>query len=750
MCLSVWLSVWLSCSGGTVSKYLANIARWCFRHRKTVVALWILVAAAVIATAQLSGGKTNDNFTIPGTESQQMQDLLAKDLPAAGGAQTRVVFATHGSQKLTSPTNVQAVKETMAQLAKVPGVVAVTDPFSTKQVSPSGQVGLGTIQYKDAAQDVSSSTLDRVNAVSDTARNAGVQVEYAGSVYPGSEFTISEIPEIIGIVVAFIVLLVTFAAFVAAGLPIINAILGVIVTVMSVTALAAVVDIASTSTTVALMLGLSCGIDYGVFILSRHRNNLIAGLDVEDSVYLAVGTAGSSVVFAGLTVIVALCGMAVVGIPFLTVMGLAAAGAVLIALLIALTLLPASLGFAGRKVISFIPSPGMPGHHEAIARQAVEAPEKSAGGVWARFVVRFRVPVLIVGVLGLLVMASPALDMQLGLPSGSSQSKDNTARKAYDLTTEGFGVGFNGPLLVTAQNVDSPADVQQLVGALQKQDNVVTAVPTVSQGKLAIISVIPKTGPNDPKTADLVTHLRDNRSQIEGTTGTKILVGGQTASNIDVSTKLTDALPIFLIVVAALAFVLLTFAFRTILIPIKSIVGFLLSVGAAFGLEVAIFQWGWGASLLGVTKGEIISFLPLIMLAIIFGLSSDYEVFVVSRIKEDYTKTGDGRGAVERGTTSSARVVTAAALIMFSIFVAFMVTDDPTIKAIGFGFAAGVFIDAFVVRLTLVPALMAIVGSKVWYHPQWFARHIPDPDIEGEKLSKEFEDRLHPAEAPQT
>jgi len=496
------------------------------------------------------------------------------------------------------------------------------------------------------------------------------------------------------------------------------------------------------------MLGLSCGIDYGLFILSRHRTNLLNGMTPEESVPLAMGTAGSSVVFAALTVIIALCGLTVAGIPFLTVMGLAAAASVTVALLIALTLLPAMLGFAGPKVARFTRLPLLGARAERVARRSAANPDSSAGAGWARFVVRHRVPVLIGGIALLGVLAIPATQIHLGLPSGASQAKDNTQRKAYDLTTDGFGAGFNGALLIVAQDVSSPADTQQIAGALTKLPDVAKVTPVTTQNGISLIKLIPKSGPGDSATTALVHTIRDDRAAIEGQTGAHILVGGTTASNIDVSAKLSSALPIFLVVVVGLAFILLTFAFRTILVPVKSILGFLLSMAAALGAQVAMFQWGWGEHIFGITPAATISFLPIIMLAIIFGLSSDYEVFVVSRIKEEYTTNGDARRAVQRGTGLSARVVTAAALIMFSIFVAFMFTNDPTIKAIGFSFAAGVFLDAFVVRLTLVPAVMAIVGSRIWYHPRWFARYVPDPDIEGQRLEHELtEGELAPAGA---
>src|SRR5580658_8024514 len=719
-----------------MSNYLHRLASFAFRRRRLVLGVWLLAAIAAIAIGQASGGKTNDTFTIPGTESQNAANVLTARLPAFSGGQSTIVFATHGGAKITDPADKAAIEAAMTRLKAIPQVSSVTSPLQDQLISPSGTIALGQVQWSAQAVNVTDASLSAVTAAMKPVQAAGLQVEYNGSVYPGWQTVISETPELIGLVIAFIILMITFGAFAAAGMPILGAIIGVITTLMGVTAVASVVTIASASTTVALMLGLSCGIDYGLFILSRHRTNLLNGMTPEESVPLAMGTAGSSVVFAALTVIIALCGLTVVGIPFLTVMGLAAAASVTIALLVALTLLPALLGFAGTKVATFTRLPLLGARAERVARRSAADPDSSAGAGWARFVVRHRVLMLIGGIAVLGALAIPALSIQLGLPSGASQPAGNTQRQAYDLTTEGFGAGFNGALLIVAQDVHSPSATQQIAAALTKLPDVATVTPVTTQDGISLIKLIPESGPNDPATATLVHTIRDDRAAIEGRTGAHILVGGTTASNIDVSAKLSSALPVFLVVVVGLAFILLTFTFRTILVPAKSILGFLLSMAAALGAQVAMFQWGWGQHIFGITPADTISFLPIIMLAIIFGLSSDYEVFVVSRIKEDYTKNGDARRAVQRGTGLSARVVTAAALIMFSIFVAFMFTSDPTIKAIGFSFAAGVFLDAFVVRLTLVPAVMAIIGSRLWYHPQWFARHIPDPDIEGQRLAR--------------
>jgi RND superfamily putative drug exporter len=622
-------------------------------------------------------------------------------------------------------------------MGKVPQVASVVDPIQTKQISHDQKEALATVLWRVAAGDVEDSSLSALQRAAGPAQNAGLQVEYGGQVYPGWNPKLSEVPELIGIAIAFVILLVTFGALAAAGIPILDAVLGVVITITGMTALAAVLNIATVSTTVAIMLGLSTGIDYGLFILSRHRSQLLSGRPMVESVATAVGTAGSSVVFAGATVMVALIGLTVVGIPFLRTTGLLAAGAVAISVLIALTLLPAVLGFAGERVARFISGRRRPGRAERVARLAATQPDSTEGAAWARFVVRNRVPVIVAAIAVLLVLAIPLKDLRLGLPSGATQPKSSTARKAYDLTSEHFGPGFNGPLLAVASPVTSKANVNAIAMNLAKVPDVVSATPASFENATAVIQVVPKTGPNASETTDLVNQIRSERQQFVGTTGANLLVGGPTASNIDVSKKLSSSLPIFLVVVVGLAFILLTIAFRSVLVPITSILGFLLSIAAALGAQVALFQWGWGASLLGLTKSPVtLAYLPTILLAIIFGLSSDYQVFVVSRIREEFTKTGDAREAVEHGAGVSVRVVTAAALIMFSIFVAFMTSTNVAVRPIAFSFAAGVLIDAFIVRLTLIPAVMAVMGATTWRAPKWFARYVPDPDIEGRRLQE--------------
>lgn len=719
-----------------MSRYLYALGRFSFHRRWVVLGVWLAVLLGTASAFIGLRGQPTDNFSIPGTESQRAVEQLQQNLPAFAGAQTQLTFAAPENRAITDPAFAPAIDEAVANLTAIPDIAAAAGPAQTRQIAPDGRVGLGTVQWKAPIGEVSDSALAEMAAAMTPVQDAGLRVEYSGSVYPGYKVEPPMVAEVIGIVVAFLILLVTFGAVVAAGLPIITAGIGVGIGLFGIFVVAAFVEIPSATQSLALMLGLSCGIDYALFILNRYRNNLLLLMPRDEAAALAVGTAGGSVVFAALTVIIALCGLAVVGIPFLTYMGVAAAVSVFIAMLISLTLLPAMCGFAGSRVAKFIDTPLQPGRAKQVAQVAAYTPQRTMGAAWARFVVRFRKPLLLGGTAALVVIGLPALGMHLGLPSGASQPESSTARQAYDLTSEHLGAGFNGPLLVVADvsRAPDPGAVGTIAANIGRQDGVAVAAPAGGDNRTAVIQVIPETGPNDLATADLVRQIRADRAAIEAGTGATILVGGNTASNIDTSDKLAAALPIFVVVVVGLAFILLTIAFRAALVPLTSIAGFLLSVFAALGVQVAVFQWGWAANLLGITPGETISFLPIILLAIIFGLSSDYEVFVVSRIKEELGSTTDALEAVRNGVGLSARVVTAAALIMFGVFIAFLAGNDPIIKSIGLSLAVGVFLDAFVVRLTLIPAIMSVLGDKMWVHSKWFDRYVPDLDIEGTSL----------------
>lgn len=431
-----------------MSRYLFALGRTVARLRWWVAVVWLVLLACAIGFAALSGGKTTDNFTIPNTESQDAVSLLKQRMPAYSGAQMQVVFATPGLAKVTDQQPAARIQQVMAGMRELSQVATVVDPFQAQAVSPDQRVALGSVQFSAPVGEVTEETLHEVDRIAAPVREAGIEVEFSGAVYPGFTAEVPETPEILGIAAAFVILLITFGAVVAAGLPIVTALVGVAIGMTGILGMAAFVDVPAAATSLALMLGLSCGIDYALFILSRHRHNIVLGLSAEESIPLAVGTAGSSVVFAAMTVIIALCGLAVAGIPFLTVMGLTAAGAVLVAMLVALTLLPALLGFAGDAVARFISPPLHPGRPEEVARIAAYEPERTMGHSWGRFVTRYRLPLIVIGVAALAVLAVPVARIHLGLPSGQSQPESNTAHKAYDLVSASFGPGFNGPLLM--------------------------------------------------------------------------------------------------------------------------------------------------------------------------------------------------------------------------------------------------------------------------------------------------------------
>jgi RND superfamily putative drug exporter len=524
--------------------------------------------------------------------------------------------------------------------------------------------------------------------------------------------------EILGILVAAVVLVITFGSLVAAGLPLLTAILGVAAAVLGIQIASGFVDLGSSTSTLALMLGIAVAIDYALFIVSRFRHEMATGRRPEDAAAHAVGTAGSAVTFAGLTVFIALAALAVVNIPVLTEMGLAASFAVVVAVLIALTLLPALLGFAGNRVL------GRRGRDP----EAAGAGRPTAGLRWARFVTRRPVAVLVAAVLGLVVLAIPALNLRLGLPGENMAGAETTQRKAYDLLTDGFGPGFNGPLTVVVDAPDAKNAAAAAADSIGRLPGVVTVSPPVLNpaGDTAILQVIPQSAPDSTATEELVHAIRDLRGP---------LVTGTTAVDIDMSEKMGAALGPYLAVIIVLAFLLLTLLFRSILVPLKAIAGFLLSVGATFGAVVAVFQWGWLGGLFGVDQpGPIMSMLPVFLIGIVFGLAMDYEVFLVSRMREEHVHGAPPTEAVVNGFAHGARVVTAAAIIMVSVFAGFILSPESFIKSIGFALAAAILFDAFVVRMTIVPAVMTLLGRRAWWLPRWLNRVLPDIDVEGDKL----------------
>src|SRR5688572_5170347 len=639
---------------------LARLGRASFRHRGLVSVAWLALLGVVVALLVTVGGSFDDRFTIPGSESQDALDRLEEVAPGTGGVGAEIVFVAPEGATVADPAVAGAIQEVLAAAEQSPQVEAVVSPFVSQAVSPDRRAALATVTFDVPREELDGSSLDALQATTAVAVDAGLEVAVGGNAFGTTGVAIGA-TEFIGVAVAVLVLVLTFGSLLAAGMNLLTALVGIGVGMGGLLLASNVVTLSSTAPTLALMIGLAVGIDYTLFILSRHRTQLAAGMDPEESAARATGTAGSAVVFAGLTVVIALSGLAVVGIPFLTVMGVGAAGTVLVAVAVALTLLPALLGFAGARLA---PKPGT----RAARREAADADltggaTPSAGARWTRLVTRRPLVTVLVVLAGLLVLALPAPQLQLALPDNSTAAPDSPERQAYDLISENFGPGLNGPLVVLVEDID-PATAQQSVGQIAAAiggtptgtpgefsgglDDVAFAQPTLLPGgTTAIVTVIPESGPQDEATNALVADLRELAPDLEQETGAGLAVTGQTAVAIDVSDRLGQALLPFALVVVGLALVLLLVVFRSILVPIKAAVGFLLSVGASFGAVVAVFQWGWAGDLLGVAAtGPVISFLPVILMAVLFGLAMDYEVFLVSRMREEYVHGATPREAV--------------------------------------------------------------------------------------------------------
>ena len=746
-----------------MSTLLHRLGRAAYRHRVLFSAAWVAVLAVVVTLFLTVGGEFDDEFTIPGSESQAALDQLAEASPAAAGAGADLVFVAPEGSTVADPAYAQAIAQVVAAAAEVDQVAAVADPFASQAISPDGQAALASVQYEVQAEDLGEDALGDLQAATAAAADAGLEVAVGGNAFATGAVTVGP-TELVGVVVAVLVLVLTFGSLLAAGMNLLIALVGVAIGLVGLLALSGAITLSSTAPTLALMIGLAVGIDYTLFILSRHRSQLATGMDPAESAGRATGTAGSAVVFAGLTVVIALSGLSVVGIPFLTVMGLGAAGTVLVAMLVALTLLPALMGFAGARLV---PKPdSRAARRERALAEHAGVPARTGGARWAALVTRRPALTVVVTLVALLVVSIPALQLRLALPDAGTAAEDSPERQAYDAISEYFGPGVNGPLIVFVDGLD-PATAQQTLGEVAVAiggtptgtpgeftgglDDVAYAAPQPLSATQAIVTVVPDSGPQDEATTALVADLRDLAGELEDETGAEVAVTGQTAVAIDVSDRLAEALLPFTVVVVGLALVLLLLVFRSILVPVKAALGFLLSVGASFGAVVAVFQWGWLMDLFGVpATGPVISFMPVLLMAVLFGLAMDYEVFLVSRMREEFVHGAAPRESVVAGMRHAARVVVAAALIMFSVFASFVSIEDVTVKAIAFGLAVGVLVDAFVVRMTLVPAVLALLGRSAWWLPRWLDRLLPDLDVEGAKLGRAAEDERVPEPVAQT
>ena len=733
---------------------LYRLGRFSFRRAWIIIGIWIVLLFTVLGGGLALGGESHESFAIPGTESQEALDRLSAVFPAVAGASVQVVSEVPAGASVTDREYKTAIQKQADALAAIEGIDTVVDPFNKYAglaISDDESMALTKVQFDAASSEVTQATIDAVLDTASIADDAGLTVAFGGRVLqddtPGLTPT-----EGLGVLIAGVVLVITFGSLLAAGMPLLSAIIGVAIAAGGIIGVSAFTEVSSSAPLLAVMIGLAVGIDYSLFIVSRHRQQLASGQSPEDSAAMAVGTAGTAVVFAGVTVIIALLGLLVVNIPFLSVMGVGAAVAVLIAIAIATTLVPAMLGLAGTRLTprgraltritdSFSTDDrGVVG--AGVAGSLPQSPklQRAMGRRWVRLVLKAPIVAVlaVVGILG--TLAIPALSLDLNLPDGGSEEAGTTVREAYDMTTRAFGPGFNGPLIV-AVDITQTTNIMDDLDAIGDDLRALDGVDYVSQGlpnsglDTAIMQVIPTTAPDSIETKALVKAIRELGPSIADEYGTPIFVTGSTAVGIDVSTRLTDALVPFGLVVVGLSIILLMMVFRSILVPIKAALGFLLSVTASFGVLVAVFQWGWFGELFNVDNpGPILSFMPIILMAVLFGLAMDYEVFLVSGMREEFVSTGDARYAVEHGFANGARVVTAAALIMFFVFIAFVPEGTGAIKPIALGLAVGVAFDAFLVRMTLVPALMALFGRAAWWMPKWLARIVPNKDIEGEEL----------------
>ncbi len=720
-----------------MSKRLYLLASFAARHRWPVVIVWFAAVGLIAFLGITQGGESSTDVDIPGTESQVAFDLLEDRFPEQAGTSVQVVFAAPDGAQLDPAV----VGETLDELAEASQVVGVGDPFEEATVTPDGGIGFTAIQYDGSADTVGEADVESLEEAVEPLRGAGYAVEFRGEAIDANSNPESFTAEIVGLTVAVIVLLFAFGSVIAALTPILSGMLGVATTLMSLQILSNWVSINEFAPILATMIGLAVGIDYALFIVSRHRQFLHEGRSLHDSIARATATSGGAVLFAGITVVIALSGLVVLNIPLLTSMGLASALAVLISVLLALTLLPAVLAIIGTKIDALtLPGIGTKTEEDGTAHKTLSAR-------WARRVTDKPAPWLLGALAFMVLLAVPVASMRLGVPDDSAKSESRTERQAYDLLTEGFGPGVNGPFTVVVDLDDVPSDdrpaaleeTAQLLAGVSGVADLSPAIPNPA-GDTAIISVTPTTGADDEATADTLRAIRDQRTVIDAETGAAIAVTGLTAVNIDQAEKLLDALPLFLGLVIGLTFILLLIVFRSVVVPVKAALAILISILSALGVVVAVFQWGWGASLIGVEESlPLLPILPALMFAILFGLSMDYEVFILSRIREEFVETGDNHDSVNNGLAATARIITAAALIMISVFGSFILSPSIETKMFGVGLATAVLLDATIVRMIMVPSTMILMRNGNWWLPRWLDKAVPHVDIEGSHLPEQME-----------
>jgi RND superfamily putative drug exporter len=709
-----------------MARLLFRLGAGAVRHRIAVALVWFAVLVGGVVGALTLAGETSNTFAIPGQESTTALERISEEFGAGGGATAQVVVQAPEGETVTTPEVGGAVAQLVAELSGLPGVASATDPLdpAAPTVNRELTTAYSTVTYSAPVGEVSVEQQDALLDAVAGARDSGLTVEVGGD-------AVTEPPhvggpaEAIGVVLALVVLALTYGTLVTAGMNLLTALIGVAVGILGITITTGFTELSSTTPTLAAMLGLAVGIDYALFIINRHRQELRHGVDVPTAVATAVGTAGSAVLVAGLTVVIALAGLSVVGIPFLTQMGVAAAATVVVAVLVAVTLVPAVLGFLGLRVL---PRKQREARHALDDRTAVD---RGFLAGWADTVTSRPALSLVAAVVALGVVAVPFASMETTLVQAPVEG--TTQARAAELLEDGFGAGVNGPLtvLVTGDGaVEAAAGVR---GALAELDDVVVVTDPVPSpdGSAALLSVVPESGPATAATEDLVADLR---AELAGLEGVDTAVTGATAVSVDVAETLDAALPVYLTLVVGLALVLLVLVFRSLLVPLVGVLGFLLTIGASLGATVAVFQWGWLGALVNLDgTGPLLSLTPILVIGILFGLAMDYQVFLVSRMHEAHSHGLAPLAAVRTGFRQAAPVVVAAAAIMFSVFAGFVPAGEATIKSIAFALAVGILVDAFVVRMVLVPAALSLLGERAWWLPRWLG-WLPVLDVEGEGL----------------
>ncbi|MEV7397315.1 MMPL family transporter [Aeromicrobium sp. NPDC092404] len=710
-----------------MSRILYRLGHFSGRHPWRILAAWIVVGVSVFMLNSTAGGSPDESFTIPGAESQRAADAVADRFPQETVYTSNVIF--HSDKGLEDPATKAAIEQTVQELADGEKVVSVSSPYDPRgpTLSEDGKTAFATVAFDE--NEIGKKEYTAAAKAAEHAVDAGVQVEYDNGLGYAKGEAAGPSSEKVGILVAIVVLAVAFGSLVALSIPLITALFGLLIGTSSLGYLSGLIAVPEIANIVGMMLGLGVGIDYALFILSRHRQNLDDGMTVPEAIGQANSSAGLSVVFAGLTVIVAIAGLQVSGVPMMSVMGWASALMVLITMLAAITLLPAILGIVKTKVnaakIPFI-------------KQRPANDPSSGSARWAAKVVEHPVRYGVVATVILAVLAAPVFSMRLGFTDASNDGSGTTTRKAYDIVADAYGPGTNGPFQVVLETHDAPdadAAVDRVADALAADKGVASVEqPSFNEGKdIAIIGVTPTSAPQDAETSDTLHRLRDSvLPDALGDSKVESMVTGGTAMSEDVSNRLQDRMPLFLGAVIGLSFLVLMLVFRSVLVPLKAAALNLLSVGASYGVIVAVFQWGWAANLIGVEGSvPIMPLAPMLMFAILFGLSMDYEVFLLSRVREQFMRHGNAKKALVEGVASTGRVITSAALIMISVFASFILMPDVTAKMFGVGLAVAVLLDVTLVRMVLVPAAMSLLGDRAWWLPTWLDRLLPSIDLEG-------------------